>query len=179
MSKIRRLIPSLAALSVSLTGCGDDIAGNWEVTNADDEALPFETFYSLSATGGDYDGVYFGLSESASGSMMVSASGEVTLYYNFTYAYSYVSPDGNSQSYSEECTYTSTGTSLSSARRSFEIRIDAYSGVCVDQDGNREDLGDDLSSRLNLDCVLHPERDLLDCIERESGGYWSFERGGE
>jgi len=179
MSSTKRLIPSLAALSVSLTGCGDDIAGNWELTNAHGVSLPFEDFSTLSATGGAYDGFYYGYTSEARGSMVVSASGEVSLIYSLSYAFSYEGAGGYSyaESYSYDCTYTMTGRSLSPERRRFEIRLDTESMVCVDQDGNREEVSYEEAGLLKLDCSLHPEYKLLDCIERNHGGYWSFERG--
>ena len=177
MSSTKRLIPSLAALSVSLTGCGDDIAGNWALTTIDGSSLPFENFSTLSATGGAYDGFYYGYALEARGSMVVSASGEVSLIYKLGYAFSYEEPGGYSYAESYDCTYTFTGSSLSPERRRFEIRFNTVSTVCVDQDGNREEDGDEESGLLNLDCSLHPEYELLDCIDRNYGGYYSFERG--
>ena len=176
MSSSKRMIPSLAALSVSLTGCGDDIAGNWELTSADSSSLPYENFSILSATGGAYDGFYYGYTYEASGSMTVSASGNVSLIYQQSYSYTYQNLyDSYSESYN--CTYTVTGSSFSPERRRFEIRFNAVSSVCVDQEGNTEEYNEEVDGLLNLDCALHPERDLLDCIDRNYGEYWSFERG--
>ena len=59
----KRLIPSLAALSVGLTGCGgngEGIEGSWELTIMNDVGLPLVTTYALTATGGPYDGYYSG-----------------------------------------------------------------------------------------------------------------------
>jgi hypothetical protein len=175
----KRLIPSLAVLGVSLTGCGGGaggIEGTWELTFMNDVGLPMETTYALTATGGPYDGYYSGYTYSISGSLAVSASGSASLTLNLdeTEGYCPYSEDGESSSYSKHCATTTTGQFVEVEPRSFEIRLDGQTSVCENSEGEETEQSDDL--KLNLDCVLHENPVLLDCIDRDAGGYWAFER---
>ena len=178
MAKHKRLIPSLAALSVSLTGCGsdvadDDITGAWDVTVADVINLPVYNYESMTATGGAYDGFGYGYTVSLSGTLVIDSSGGAEWTASQSYSYVY-SDEYGSESESETCTYSYYGLSKHLEQRRFEIRFDSSTEVCESSDGDRhEDSG---TAEMNLDCVLHPEWGVLDCIERTDGGYWAFER---
>ncbi len=179
----KRLIPSLAVLSVSLTGCGedvasDDITGNWDVTVLDGMDLPIYNYSQGSITGGRYDGFAASYSYSMSGTLAIDATGVAELIGIYSYSYSSVYSGefegyGN-ESYSDSCTYSYNGMSKSLGQRRFEIRFDSATEACEDSDGNADwDFG---PAEMNLDCVLHPNHGVVDCIDRIDGSYWAFER---
>jgi hypothetical protein len=175
----KRLIPSLAVLSVGLTGCGggaEGIEGTWALAYMNDVGLPLETTYALTATGGPYDGYYSGYTYSVTGSLAISASGTASLTLNLdeTEGYCPYTEDGVSTSYSRQCTYTTAGVSTEVEPRSFEIRLDGQTSACENSEGEETEGSTD--QQLNLDCVLHDQPVLLDCVDRDAGGYWAFER---
>jgi hypothetical protein len=186
----KRLIPSLAVLGVSLTGCGggtEGIAGTWDLTVMNDVGLPLATTYALTATGGPYDGYYSGYTYNISGSLKVStvreasavglasrSSASLTLNLDETEGYCPYSEEGESSSYSLHCATTKTGQSVEVEPRRFEIRLDGQTSVCENSEGGHEEAS--AEQKLNLDCVLHEDPVLLDCVDRDAGGYWAFER---
>ena len=179
MPTSKRLVPSLAILSVGLTGCGGGTEGNagtWDLTFMNDVGLPLETTYALTATGGPYDGYYSGYTYSISGSLTVSASGAASLTLNVdeTEGYCPFSEEEESTFYSLHCAATTTGQFVEVEPRSFEIRLDGQTSVCENSEG--EETEESADQKLNLDCVLHEDPVLLDCVDRDAGGYWAFER---
>lgn len=188
MLKTKRSIPSLATLSVCLTGCGDtaagddDIVGDWDVTSAEGTGLPYEYTDSTTFVGSSYlGGGYFYSAYTWRGWMTVRESGaiDVSLSYEATADY-YFPYDGERFSESYSCISTWTGTFLRPERNRFEIRSTAWTEVCEDHEGEQS-IAQSTSTddSLRLDCVLHPEADLLDCVDRTDGSYWSFERPGQ
>jgi hypothetical protein len=179
MSTPKRLIPSLAVLSVGLTGCSGDmdgIEGTWDMTFMNDVGMPVATTYALTATGGPYDGYYSGYTYSTSGSLVVSANGTASIALTLDEGEGYCpySEDGESTSYSRQCTFTTAGKSVEVEPRRFEIRLDGQTSVCENSEGGHEEAS--AEQKLNLDCVLHEDPVLLDCVDRDAGGYWAFVR---
>ena len=165
-------------LSVSLTGCGDDvpsddITGTWDVTVADGMDLPIYNYAQASITGGAYDGYGFSSSYSMAGTLAIDATGVAELIGIYSYSNFYDLGYGH-ESYGESCTYSYQGMSKALDPRRFEIRFDSATEVCEDSDG--DEYGDSGPAEMNLDCVLHPAHGVLDCIDRTEGGYWAFER---
>ncbi len=175
----KRLIPAFAALSVGFTGCGGDtegIEGNWDLTVMNDVGLPLATTSAVTITGGPYDGYYTGYTYSITGSLAVSASGtaSLTLTLDESEGYSPYTEDGESTFYSRSCAATLTGPLVEVEPRIFEIRVDGQTSVCENSDGGETE--ESAEQTLNLDCVLHEGPVLLDCVDRNAGGYWAFER---
>jgi len=178
----KRLIPSLAALSVGLTGCGgngEGIEGSWELTIMNDVGLPLVTTYALTATGGPYDGYYSGYTYSVTGSLEVQAPAKASLTLNLdeTEGYCPYSEEGESSSFSRHCATTTVGQFVAVEPRSFQIRLPGQTRLCEDSEGEETEESED--KKLNLDCVLHDDPALLDCVDRDAGGYWAFERSRE
>ncbi len=151
--KHTRVIPSRAALGVGLTGCSDDIVGEWTVDWFDGQALPVENTSDVT-----YSGYVYSQSTSMSGWLRVDETLTATLEIQYAYAYSYSNAYAtDSSSESETYTYTGMVTKVDKAR--FQIRL------------QESDDGD----ALNLDCTLR-EEGPLDCDDREEGGVFMFSR---
>jgi len=150
-----RLIPSLAALGVGLTGCSEDIAGEWTVDVFDGMGLPMES--SMEMTYADYG---YSQSYSASGWMSIDGTGTASLEVQMSYAYS-ESEGGATESYSEDETYAYSGMVTQVDKARFQIRLTG--------DENEDD------EKLDLDCTIRGD-DLLDCDERADGGMYRFSR---
>ncbi len=148
----RYAIPSIAALTASLTGCTDAIVGEWTCVQLDDEAMPYDYSYSYTSADESYAytyNVHYGLELT----VFSDLTGHLT--YSFDVFESYSGPKSEDPyEFDYSGGYVLRTTIQKEGIRSYFIDID---------DGDGE-----------LSCKL--TRNVLDC-EDDDGVVVEFQRG--